>query len=558
MEELQPGARGTGHGAQDLSALSARALVKHAEEMGIDEGAIDTADGAEDRKGALVELIGAWAREREATAAAEAEIAQLRSELAALSARALVRRAEEAGVDDAQIEAADEAADRRGALTALILERHAEQTRAEAAKLSRLRAELAGLSARALARRAEDMGVGEAQLDVADGAADRKAALMELIMGRVQQQQPAARGGGSSDPTAAAPTPCALSEAAQPQAAPAPEKAAPLAKGVPPASSQYVRVIHVTKQRDARAQKIVAKPLAQREYDFFINHCQSSGQDQCGKLALLMRARGWRVWYDMLAEDLTEQGMEEGVASSRNVLVFLSEGLMSRPFCIKEQRWGIQYGCKFIGVAEFDDRHGGGKSAEGVDLFTRERAAAPEDLKFLFDQVEFEPFQRRGHLVESMVTQLGKRGGCATTGVTMAAAASDSTLSPVTHPQLETQMQPEPAAEEESELAVLCLESSLAPGKVLERKADYSDRLQLRQDISEWALNAASREPGCLVLGGPGAGKTALLVEMVEGQSSDFRAAVLATHFCVAHEAESLQPMAFVSGVAMQLCKRCR
>ena len=48
--------------AQDLSALSARALVKHAEEMGIDEAAIDAADEAEDRKGALVELIGAWAR----------------------------------------------------------------------------------------------------------------------------------------------------------------------------------------------------------------------------------------------------------------------------------------------------------------------------------------------------------------------------------------------------------------------------------------------------------------------------------------------------------------
>eukprot|EP01047_Picozoa_sp_COSAG01_P039981 COSAG01_NODE_3334_length_6237_cov_11.105246_1_plen_1421_part_00 len=525
MEELKPGARGTGHGAQDLSALSACALVKQAEEMGIDEGAIDAADG-----------------------------------VAALSARALVRCAEEAGADDAQIEAADEAADRRGALTALILERHAEQTRAEEVKLSRLRAELAGLSARALARRAEDMGVGEAQLDAADDAADRKAALMELIMGRVQQQQPAARGGGPSDPTAAAPRPCALSEAAQPEPElllPTPEGAALLVEGVPPASSEYDRVIHVTKQRDARAQKIVAKPLAQREYDFFINHCQSSGQDQCGKLALLMRARGWRVWYDMSAEDLTEQGMEQGVASSRNVLLFLSDGLMSRPFCIKEQRWGITYGCKFIGVAEFDDRHGGGKSAEGVDLFTRERAAAPEDLQFLFDQVEFEPFQRREHLVESMVTQLGKRGGCATTDVITAAAPSDATLSPVTHPQLETQMQPEPVGEEDSELAMLCSESSVAPGKVLERKSDYSDRLQLRQDISAWALNAASREPGCLVLGEPGAGKTALLMEMVDG-ASDFQAAVLATHFCVAHEAESLQPMAFVSGVVMQMYKRCR
>eukprot|EP01047_Picozoa_sp_COSAG01_P010534 COSAG01_NODE_447_length_16933_cov_9.983426_15_plen_1797_part_01 len=237
MEEL-PGARGTGHGAQDLSALSARALVKHAEEMGVDESAIDAADGAADRKGALVQLIGKWSREREAIAAAEVETA-----LAALSARALVRRAEEAGVDDAQIEAADEAADRRGALTALILERHAEQTRAEAAKRSRLRAELAGLSARALARRAEDMGVGEAQLNAADDAADRKAALMELIMERVQQQ-PAARGGGASDPRAAAPRPCALSEATQPEPELpllTPEGAPQLAEGVPPAGARQTR-----------------------------------------------------------------------------------------------------------------------------------------------------------------------------------------------------------------------------------------------------------------------------------------------------------------------------
>eukprot|EP01047_Picozoa_sp_COSAG01_P002218 COSAG01_NODE_58_length_30193_cov_12.302020_1_plen_1409_part_00 len=307
-------------------------------------------------------------------------------------------------------------------------------------------------------------------------------------------------------------------------------------------TSAYVRVRH-RKNLAASTQKIVAQPVQQRDYDFFINHCQASGQDQCGKLALLLRARGAKVWYDMSAEDLTEQGMEQGVANSRNMLVFLSDGLMSRPFCRKEQRWAIQYGCKFVGVAEFDDRHGGGKNEEGVDLFTRERATAPEDLKFLFDQVEFEPFQRREHLVETMVTQIGKRGGCRLDAAPLPGSPFPASA-----------RDPQP----ETDLAELCRRSSMAAGKVVERKQDFSNRRQLRQDLSGWALSAKSREPGCILLGGPGAGKTTLLTELVEDESSDFHAAVLATHFCVAHDVESLKPMSFVAGVAMQLYKGCR
>ena len=92
--------------------------------------------------------------------------------------------------------------------------------------------------------------------------------------------------------------------------------------------------------------------MDERKYDVFINHCQESGQDQCGKLAMLLKAAGVKVWYDMQAEDLTAQGMEEGVADSRNVLIFLSDGVMGRPFCVMEQRWAKMYDCNFIGVVE--------------------------------------------------------------------------------------------------------------------------------------------------------------------------------------------------------------
>ena len=104
----------------------------------------------------------------------------------------------------------------------------------------------------------------------------------------------------------------------------------------------------------------------------------------------------------MEADDLTAQGMEQGVADSRNILMFLSEDLMGRPFCIKEQRWGVKYGCKFVGVTEMDERHG--QADFGVEI-----AKTPEDLKFLFSEVEFEPYQRREHLVQAMLDQILKR-----------------------------------------------------------------------------------------------------------------------------------------------------
>eukprot|EP01047_Picozoa_sp_COSAG01_P041632 COSAG01_NODE_3585_length_5907_cov_21.750689_3_plen_496_part_00 len=153
-----------------------------------------------------------------------------------------------------------------------------------------------------------------------------------------------------------------------------------------------------------QARPVKVKAPAEREYDFFINHCQASGQDQCGKLDLLLKARGCKVWYDMAATDLTAQGMEEGVANSRNVLIFLSKGIMGRPFCQMEQRWGKKYNCRFVGVVEQDTRH------DPAD-FAEEKAAAPPDLKHLLDDVEFETYQRRQHLVDAMMTKIMSDGG---------------------------------------------------------------------------------------------------------------------------------------------------
>ena len=146
-------------------------------------------------------------------------------------------------------------------------------------------------------------------------------------------------------------------------------------------------------------------PLRERKYDFFINHCQHTGQDQCANLCAILQAAGCKVWLDMQAQDITAQGMEEGVANSRNVLIFLSEGIMGRPFCNAEQRWAKLYGCNFVGVFEADTRHGPAD-------FTVEKEIAPDDLKYILEEVEFEQYQRRSHLQKSMMKEILRRGNC--------------------------------------------------------------------------------------------------------------------------------------------------
>ena len=98
--------------------------------------------------------------------------------------------------------------------------------------------------------------------------------------------------------------------------------------------------------------------MNERNYDFFIKHCQASGQDQCAQLCMLLQQAGASVWHDMSAPDLTDHGMEVAVSQSHNMLMFLSDGLMGRPFINDVQRWATQYGCNFIGIFERDERHG--------------------------------------------------------------------------------------------------------------------------------------------------------------------------------------------------------
>ena len=49
-------------------------------------------------------------------------------------------------------------------------------------------------------------------------------------------------------------------------------------------------------------------------------------------LALELQRLGFRCWVDNLAEDLTKEGMRSGIEHAHVFLLFLSKGVLSRPF----------------------------------------------------------------------------------------------------------------------------------------------------------------------------------------------------------------------------------
>jgi hypothetical protein len=123
------------------------------------------------------------------------------------------------------------------------------------------------------------------------------------------------------------------------------------------------------------------------KWDIFISHKQGNGGSQCQMLFQhLTHAQGVKVWLDMDATDLSVAGMEEGVRASGTVMVFITDGIFEREFCIKEIEWAKQNNKPIVAMYERDERHGGNTVASLM-------AQIPEHLAYLKNDewIEFNP-----------------------------------------------------------------------------------------------------------------------------------------------------------------------
>eukprot|EP00935_MAST-01C_sp_MAST-1C-sp1_P002593 g2593.t1 len=105
---------------------------------------------------------------------------------------------------------------------------------------------------------------------------------------------------------------------------------------------------------------------------------------------LELERMGFKVWYDNRADDLTKDGMLKGIEESAALIVFLSTGILQRPYCQMEIRHAIRLQKPILLIHESDARYG------SFD-FRAAHAEAPNDLQQLLDNTESLPFRRRGY-----------------------------------------------------------------------------------------------------------------------------------------------------------------
>eukprot|EP00439_Symbiodinium_sp_Y106_P085631 s53_g29.t1 len=147
-------------------------------------------------------------------------------------------------------------------------------------------------------------------------------------------------------------------------------------------------------------------PYEKCRWDFFLSHKQSNAQDavQNLRLAIGEKFMGASFWLD-IEQDPTVRGMCHGVCHSRNVLVFLTEGISESKFCQMELRWAIAAKRNIILVMETDDRHGKPNMKELIHK-------CPEDVQHLFEEIPIIPWFRdpefRSVSVDKIVRSIAK------------------------------------------------------------------------------------------------------------------------------------------------------
>ena len=130
--------------------------------------------------------------------------------------------------------------------------------------------------------------------------------------------------------------------------------------------------------------------------DFFVCHAQASGGDQAQTITLHLKARGYKVWYDMDMPSVTEDTMAEGVRKCTAFILFLSENVFSRPFCRLEIIEAVKCHKILIPVYEADARHGAFDFCHALD-----DPSIPEDFKgiarAIIGRYEALPYRRKKH-----------------------------------------------------------------------------------------------------------------------------------------------------------------
>jgi len=163
------------------------------------------------------------------------------------------------------------------------------------------------------------------------------------------------------------------------------------------------------------------------KYHYFISHMQSEASGDVGTLFFLLTSLGMQCWRDMNQTNITEAAMRQGVFDSSVFILFLTNSVLSRPFCLKEIGWAIQFQKPIIIIVENESRFWAWDKARWEnDQCTRARDGSwiQGDLSISFTNCplrvkemickeeknkNFLPFRRRDFEIASLVQEIVQR-----------------------------------------------------------------------------------------------------------------------------------------------------
>lgn len=161
-------------------------------------------------------------------------------------------------------------------------------------------------------------------------------------------------------------------------------------------------------------------------YHAMISHFQRTGGDQAMCLCLALKDElKWSCWYDQNVDVITLEGMREGIENSAVFVLFLTQGVLTRPFVQFEIRTALHAKKPFIILHEEDTRHDAFNFAEFKEaptfLMSQVGAIIDEEegenefiltrleLKAISASVESLAWRRRGYERTSLLEELGRR-----------------------------------------------------------------------------------------------------------------------------------------------------
>jgi hypothetical protein len=141
----------------------------------------------------------------------------------------------------------------------------------------------------------------------------------------------------------------------------------------------------------------LSKPL---KWHVFLSHMQQNGDGIAHVLQLILAKQNMKCWRDM-CEDATQKGMEDGIVGSSALLLVLTAGVLTRPYCRFEIRLAVAMNIPIITIKEENRNRPG-----FCDYNQLKKECPPDLLDHVLTNVEWIPFRRKQYEVEGMAKRI--------------------------------------------------------------------------------------------------------------------------------------------------------